>query len=337
MKKTYWMKDNGTIKEIVEGIEKTSTDFEKNNTDLKRKYLIWNIEVFNSIASAVSDSRGSFGTGYPFYALDENLQGTLPIILEQIKYNRQLVIDGREVQKSRYYCKACLDKKYSTMPDLKKICKPCPNMLDTLKPRKLINRLPDIDMWLVCEDGCIEKAEEELTLLLEKYNMHTSDEAPFSSINDIEKITQMIKEGKMPGIFLPIDAHIVEYSKIKSLIEQMPKVLQDAQKMDIQPYLPIHPKSYRKSWQYDDEAYNFVYDYFSAFTPFNFPKELEDLLEKSKKEIASKYTKEELFQILLASATPSNARRFCEPSLEELFKRKMENWKNNSKEYEIER
>ena len=67
------------------------------------------------------------------------------------------------------------------MPDLKQVCKPCPNMLDELKPRKIINRLPDLDMWLVCEDGCIEIAQDELSSLLEKYNMHTSDVDPIAS------------------------------------------------------------------------------------------------------------------------------------------------------------
>ena len=36
-------------------------------------------------------------------------------------------------------------------------------MLDSLKPRKLINRLPDLDMWIVCKDGKVEVAQEELT------------------------------------------------------------------------------------------------------------------------------------------------------------------------------
>lgn len=326
------MEDNTTIKEVIEGVERSSTDFEKSNTDVKRKYLIWNIEIFNTIASKVKVGKGSFGTGYPFYALDENLEGTLPIIPEQIRYNRKLIEDGRQVQQSIYRCKTCLDKTYHTMPDLKKVCKPCPNMLDELKPRKLINRLPDIDMWLVCEDGCIEEAQEELSALLKKYDMHTSDEKPFTSISDIEKISKMIKKGKMPGIFLPIDSHIVEYSNIKNLIEQMPKVLEDAEKMGIQPYLPIHPKSYRKSWQYDDEAYNYVYDYFSAFTPFNFPEELEKTLMQSRKQIVSRYTPEQLFNILMDSATQSNARRFCEPKLEEIFKEKMKNWKEKTKD-----
>ncbi len=54
------------------------------------------------------------------------------------------------------------------------------------------------------------------------------------------------------------------------LIEDVPKELHEAKIEDRIPYLPIMPKSLRKHWQYDDEAYNFIYDYLSAFTPFNF-------------------------------------------------------------------
>lgn len=157
------MKENITIQELTGKVEKASTDFEISNTDLKRKYILWNIEVFNILAKHVSVSKGTFGTGYPFYVLDNNLQGTLPIIPEQIRYNMQLVKDGKPFQKSIWLCKSCLEEKYSSMPDLKKICKPCPNVPKELKPRKIINRLPDIDMWLVCDDGSIEQAQTELT------------------------------------------------------------------------------------------------------------------------------------------------------------------------------
>ena len=114
--------------------------------------------------------KGTFGTGYPLYALDENLEGNLPIISEQVRYNRQLVRDGKPVQKSIWLCKECLDKKYKDMPDLKKICRPCPNMIDSLKPRKIINRLPDVDMWLICKDGCVEQAQDELVSLMKEIN-----------------------------------------------------------------------------------------------------------------------------------------------------------------------
>lgn len=48
------MNESKTIKDVVEEVEKSSTTFEKTNTDLKRKFLKWNIEAFNMIASSVS-------------------------------------------------------------------------------------------------------------------------------------------------------------------------------------------------------------------------------------------------------------------------------------------
>ena len=322
------MKNNITVKEITEQVEEASTDFEKSQTELKRKYIIWNIEVFNVLAKKVSVSKGSFGTGYPFYALDQNLEGKMPIIEEQIRYNRKLVADGKIIQHSIYRCKECLDEKYASMPDLKAFCNPCPNMLDKLKPRKMINRLTDIDMWLVCEDGKVNQAEEELTILLRINNMRTSDNSPFDTIDDMTTISNMIKQGKMPKIFLPMDVHIVEYSTLKELIEKMPETLKESKIQEIQPYLPIRPKSYRKSWQYDDEAYNYVYDFLSAFTEFNFTEDLQSKLIKSRKEVATEYSPDQLFNFLLDSATDSNVRRFGNQQLEELFKVKMNNWGN---------
>lgn len=325
------MNDNITIGELTNKVEKASTEFEKTNTELKRKYLLWNITAFNSIASAVSVSKGSFGTGYPFYALDKNLQGELPIIQEQIRYNRQLVKDGEHLKDVRWLCENCLKEKYYQMPDLKLICKPCPNMIDKLKPRKIINRLPDIDMWLVCEDGGIQKAEEELSILLEKNSMITSDVNPLLAIDNVSKISELLKNGIKPKIFLPIDAHIIEYSQLKKLIEQLPKLLEDAKKSQQKPYLPIHPRSYRKQWQYDDEAYNFICDFLAAFTEFNFSKELQESLDRSRLEVATKYTPNELFDFFLQSTTNSTFRRFQSIELEELFLKRVKGWEANNK------
>lgn len=321
------IEQNITIKELVTKTEVASTDFEKNNTELKRKYLVWNIEAFNCIALAVSANKGSFGTGYPFYALDKDLKGNLPIIQEQIRYNRELVRDGEPFQKSIWLCESCLKTKYSEMPDLKKICKPCPNMNDKLKPRKIINRLPDLDMWLVCEDGCVEKAQEELSILLEKYKMNTSDVNPISSLEDVSQISKSLKRGILPKIFLPIDAHIIEYSKLKGLIEKVPETLNTAIQNEIKPYLPIHPKSYRKQWQYDDEAYNFIYDFLSAFTAFNFPEELQQSLNNSRLKVINEHTSTELFDFLMQSANKATFRRFQSMELEERFLKRVEEWK----------
>lgn len=323
----FYMEGDITIEDITKKVESASTNFEKTNTELKRKYLIWNINAFNLLASQVSTHKGSFGTGYPFYALGDNLEGTIPIIDEQIRYNRQLVRDGEPFQKSIWLCKSCLEEKYSQMPDLKKICRPCPNMIDKLKPRKIINRLPDLDMWLVCEDGSVNIAQEELSKLLRIYDMHTSDVNPLGSIDDIAQISKMLKSGVLPKIFLPIDTHIIEYSKLKKLIETVPEVLKEAKDKKIRPYLPIQPKSYRKQWQYDDEAYNFIYDYLSAFSAFNFSRELQQALDDSRLKVSSEYKEDELFEFLMQSATESNFRRFQSIELEDYFTKRVKGWK----------
>lgn len=182
-------------------------------------------------------------------------------------------------------------------------------------------------MWLICEDGCVNQAQEELIELLKKCNMSTSDIDPIASIEDFNQIAKDLKAGIMPKSYLPIDAHIIEYSKIKSLIEQVPQVLNDARNREIKPYLPISPKSYRKKWQYDDEAYNYIYDYLSAFTPFNFTEELNEALVESRRKVVLDHTPEKLFDFLLQSATEANFRRYQSIKLEQYFMKKIEDWK----------
>lgn len=324
------MDENITIGEITKEVSGSSDTFEKTNNELKRKYILLNIEAFNLIAKSVSGFKGSFGTGYPFYVLDENLKGKFLIIMEQLRYNRQLIDDGNPMHQSIYKCKQCLDERKRAMPDLKLICKPCPKTIDKLKPRKLINRLPDLDMWFICEDGKIEEAEVELARRLKITGMRTSDVDPFKTIDEVNEIAKDLEKGKNPKKYLPIDTHIIEYSVIKDLIEKVPKELSRAKKADELPYLPIFPVSYRKKWQNDDEAYNYIYDFLSAFTPFNIPDELRETLEMSRKIVAETFTNEELYNFVLASATPANKRRFIELPLEEIFENKMDVWRNYS-------
>ena len=304
-----------------------STLFETTNTDLKKDYIVRNIELYNQIATAVDGSRGSFGTGYPFYVLDKNLHGHLPVIDEQIRYNFELINAIKASNHDTWPCLNCLTEKSKTMPDLKSICKPCPHIEDLLKPRKVINRLPDIDMWMVCKDNYINVAKEELIALFQKYNLQPSDINPIQTIEDLSQIACDLSNGIMPEKLLPLDAHIIGYSTILSLIEQVPAVLKQAVDSKKVPYLPIYPVSYRKTWQYDDTAYNFIYDYLSAFTEFNFETNLQQALDETRAIVADSYSPEQLFNFLIASAQDSNKRRFMTPALQETFKERIKSWK----------
>lgn len=323
---------SSSIRELIEKVTNASNDFEIDRSELKRKYFIRNIYAFSYLVSLIDGNKGSFGTGYPFYVLEEDLTGEFPVIEEQIRYNNELLEHTKKTSRSDWTCKECLTKNYNDMPDLKQVCKPCPNMDNELKPRKIINRLPDIDMWMVCEDSHVETAQKELTELLAKHGIRTSDVDPIQTIKDMEEIAEDIKNGNMPKKFLPIDAHIIKHSKIKKLIQQVPGALDQAREKGQIPYLPIHPKSYRKKWQYDDEAYNFIYDFLSAFTQFNFTGALEQLLTTTRGTVIEKYSPEELYDFLLQSASEPNKRRNQTKELSEAFYRKIESWKKKKGE-----
>ena len=89
-----------------------STIFELNNTELKRLYILENIKKFNAIREKdeILNISGTFGTGYPFYALDSNLEGQLPIIKEQLRYNNELLKRIKESNKIIWECGNCLEE-----------------------------------------------------------------------------------------------------------------------------------------------------------------------------------------------------------------------------------
>lgn len=59
--------------EAVEG----SNKFERNNFEdnsIKKMYIKKNIDIINEVMQFTTGYCGSFGTGYPFYALDKNFE-----------------------------------------------------------------------------------------------------------------------------------------------------------------------------------------------------------------------------------------------------------------------
>lgn len=304
-----------------------STTFELTNTELKRKYIISNILLYNYIVSKLKESLGTFGTGYPFYGLNPDLTGKLPIIEEQIRYNNELLEEATKCTCSEWTCAHCLEIHYQEMADLKVKCKPCQNVVNGLKPRKIINRLPDMDLWTICKKDDVETAKVQLEKLFNEHNFTTSDVNPVQTIIDFTKTAEELKNGIMPNRTLPLDAHIIDYETLASLIESVPATIEQAIKKGEIPYLPIHPTSLRKTWQQDDEPYNFIYDYLSALTDFNIDKDLKKLLTETRKFIATTYSTEELYNITLQSGTEASQRRNKELALKRNFERRIESWK----------
>ena len=302
-----------------------STRFERLNNDLKRRYFIKNMERINMIMEHTPGYCGSFGTGYPFYVLDDKFQGELPIIEEQIRYNNELYDASLKI--NEWPCEECLNTRGSRMPDLKRYCKVCPQVDDVYKPRRVLNRLPDVDMWMICQDDKIEDAKRVMVELFKSYGMHTSDVDPVGSVDELDEIVTQLEEGKMPNKMLPLDVHIISYSEFASLLDEIPFAICNAMDNNVTPYLPIHPQSLRKTWQYDDTAYNFVLDFLLSMTPFNWERKLDRKLQLSRMVIGDMFTEEDLKAILDKVSPDSVKRRMETKQLQKSYERRVSTWK----------
>ncbi len=312
---------------ICSKVASISTNFERCNSEVKKEYLAKNITIYNELISKIKESCGSFGTGYPFYALTKDMKGNLPIIEEQIRYNNQLVKEGIISKSSVWPCYQCLQTNGEMMSNLKNVCKSCHKIENSLKPRKVINRLPDMDLWMICEESDIPKAIETLTSLFYEYHLYSSDINPIQTLKDLEKIVKEIEQQKIPEKMLPIDAHIIGYSTLFSLIKQVPVVLEQSAKGNYTPYLPIHPLSFRKTWQYDDEAYDFIHDFLSSFTEFDLEQDLQKTLDDVRWIVANHYTLDELYHYLIETGPKSVKERHKTIALRKRFEERIESWK----------
>ena len=318
--------------EIVRKAVESSNEFEKMTADIKREYIVSNIILYNAIVREIAESKGSFGTGYPFYVLDKDLKGAIPVIEEQLRYNNELLeaVDAESMNKENYIewrCATCLREKGSIMPDLKQICKTCPEIANALKPRKVINRLPDLDMWMICDKDKIAEGANILQTKLLENGFRTSDVDPVQTIFNISTIVEDLQKGNMPDKKLPIDTHIIDNVTLYELICEIPDKLDYCFRKDEIPYLPIHPLSLRKTWQKDDVAYNFVHDYLSSFTDFDIDKDIKAALDETRKYVANKYSLDTLYKFLLQTGPDSVARRHKTPGLKEAFEKRIDSWK----------
>ena len=313
--------------EAVEGSNKFErSNFEDNN--IKKMYIKKNIDIINEVMQFTTGYCGSFGTGYPFYALDKNFEGELPVIQEQLRYNEELKNTILKSKLKKWPCESCLPINGPYMEDLKQICIPCPRLEKGLKPRKIINRLPDIDMWMVCEDSKVDDAKRELKETFDSLDMHTSDVNPIQTIKDFKETINDLENGKMPRKMLPLDIHVIKYSELSKLLDQVPFTVINSVKTNTIPYLPILPDSLRKKWQKDDEAYNFTLDFLYSMNDFNFEETLKQKLDYARDIVASKLSEKEAVKILDSVSPDSVKRRFENKTLQKLYKRRINSWKN---------
>ncbi len=317
-----------TINNIVNTSSNASSLYEKTNTRLKIEYLKRNVNKIHEVFKNSKGYKGAFATGYPFDVLDSDFKGELPVIEEQLRYNEELKSHAENIGNQLWCCTKCLEANYENMPDLKQICKPCPKIISELKPRKIINRLPDLDMWILCSEYDINSVARQLSEMFEDANMRTSDINPLSTIRDVQIISSDLEKNIMPEIYLPLDVHIISEEVVGNLLAKVNEELINSYKNKTSPYLPIHPLSYRKTWQKDDVAYNFIFDYLSSLTLLESSDLINYVLETSRKITAENFDYYQLYELLLRSCGDAHKRRYENKGLQSSFERKLTRWKN---------
>ena len=130
----------------------------------------------------------------------------------------------------------------------------------------------------------------------------------------------------MPSKKLPLDVHIIEYSKVEELLNKIVSTFIKATSNSIAPYLAIHPLSLRKKWQYDDVAYNFAFDYLFSLTPFSWEDDLNNKLMKSRFELRSLFSEDDLIEIFDLVASDAVKRRFETKTVKKCYGRRLKLW-----------
>lgn len=304
--------------------------YETENTDLKKEYLKGYIKLFNQIAESLPGFKGSFGLGYPFYTLGKNFEGDLPIIDEQLRYNEQLLDDYIQYgdRSTDWKCEECLRENSDTMPDLKTVCYSCPIVHKEISPRKIINRLPDMDFCLVVEDGYEMVTQDKLITLFKEKGIETSDVDPLKTIDKVYNIANDLKNGVMPKDLVPIDAHLFSYGEMNRLLDNVVPCIVNHLDKGVIPYLPTSPWSLRKTWQKDDQAMNFIFDYLFSLTEYKFESKLLSNLQRSRRELVSLYDNETIEEITLETSPDSLPRRYQTPTLRKVFNERINEWRD---------
>ncbi|MBQ8451832.1 MAG: hypothetical protein IJ538_03550 [Clostridia bacterium] len=333
-----------TVDEITQFVREISDEYEQINDLRKLAYIEKNINQLLKLGKQ-SGCEGVFGTGYPYYVLsskstfdfDENnnpkihlktltKSGEIPIVQEQLRYNKELYELGLNYKKQKYHCHKCLSQE--VLQNLKERCYVCTFIKKEVSPRKIINRLPDMDMWYVADDDKIQQLTTNIYDSMFKLNLYPSDISPMRTINDMVEIVESLRNGESPEHFLPIDVHVVGRNYLKGLIKQIPEVFNAAYKMNTIPYIPISPYSLRRGWEKkDSDPYNFVYDFLFSFSSMGLDPELTELVDDVRYEIATKYDFDYLLETVRRHS-PLDERRLNQKELVAVLKRRIELWKN---------
>ena len=246
----------------------------------KGEYFNYQFNRFHDSVKDVPGVIGTFGTGHPFYAHQEN--GSIADIPEMRRYQKsfQAAINRDRLRSyGGWLCGAC--ELACNLPDLKKYCKPCDSV--DFKPRDIFKALPDLDYWVVVDDAPeikLRQQEKEIQECAQAAAFESSDRNIIQTLETTKYAMETVLRGIRPGAILPVDMHIVTKTDLLNCLSSTPNAIQAGNAVK------IAPRSLHKTWENTSKPYDFVKDFLFSLTPHTWKdNELLEALSSTRREV----------------------------------------------------
>jgi len=246
----------------------------------KGQYFDCQFDRFHDAMNTIQGVIGVFGTGYPFYARQDN--GAIADIPEMRRYQKsfQAAIHRDRLRSyGGWLCGAC--ELACDLPDLKRYCKPCDSV--DFKPRDIFKALPDLDYWVIVDDAPeikLRQQEEEIQECARTATFEPSDRNIVQTLETTKYVMETVLRGFQPGATLPVDMHIITKTALLTCLKEAPDAIRNGNTVD------IAPRSLHKVWEDTDEPYDFIKDFLFSLTPHTWKdSELMQVLSNTQRDV----------------------------------------------------
>ena len=286
----------------------------------KGKYFDYQFDQFHGSVEDVPGVIGVFGTGYPFYARQED--GSVADIPEMRRYQKsfQAAINRDRLRSyGGWLCGAC--ELACDLPDLKKYCKPCDSV--DFKPRDIFKALPDLDYWVVVDDAPetkLRRQEKEIQECARAAAFESSDSNIIQTLETTRYAMETVLRGFQPGAMLPVDMHIITKVELLECLKATPDAIRKGRAVS------IAPRSLHKVWEDTNEPYDFIKDFLFSFTPHTWnDNELLEALSSARREVHDLIADNPIKAV--SDRAEKEKRQLEAPGVAQCLKERINSWK----------
>ena len=286
----------------------------------KSKYFNNQFDRFHDSVKDIPGVIGVFGTGYPFYAYQND--GSIADVPEIRRYQKsfQAAINRDRLRSyGGWLCGAC--ELACDLPDLKKYCKPCDSV--DFKPRDIFKALLDLDYWIVVDDAPeadLRRQEKKIQGCAQAASFESSDSNIIQTLETTRYAMETVLRGFQPGAMLPVDMHIITKVELLECLKATPDAIRKGRAVS------IAPRSLHKVWEDTNEPYDFIKDFLFSFTPHTWnDNELLEALSSARHEVHDLIADDPIKAV--ADRAEKEKRQLEAPGVAQCLKERINSWK----------